>query len=409
MRKCIAYLLGSYPRWSETFLRQDLSLLQETDVPLLPLCVYPGDAPAEPDWPRVTCLSTTATVSVASAAPDSVQTPAQGHQSGARIRVLGSRLLPRRLRTPVSLWSHRRLLAALCSVACRESVGHIHAEFADLPGLLAAAASQKLGCSYSVGIHARDIYACKYSLGHLFSKALFVTACNAAAGAELLRRCPALTGRLHVVPHGILLDQWPFNDRVYCPRDPLQILFVGRFVEKKGIEHLLRALAGGETRQFALTLVGSGPGEAALRELASSLEIEASVTWAGVIPRRAVPEYLRASDCLVVPSVVAADGDRDGIPNVAVEAMAAGVPVVATTVGGIPEAISDHTGWPCRAGDPEDLRRRLSEIRQNPRLAEAKRRTARTLVESRFDARCLARRRAELLRGALGDEHAGTR
>jgi len=395
MQKRIAYLLGVYPRWSETFLRQDLGLLLESDLPLLPLCLFRGESPVEGDWPQVHCLSPGPRSQHRSRA-------AAGRQA-APAPSARSPLVPTTLRTRLSLWRHRRLLETLCRTARSEGISHIHGEFADLPGLMAAAASRRLGCTYSIGVHARDVYTCKYSLKSLFSGIRFATACNVEVRDELLVRCPSLSDRLHLIHHGVLLDQWPFIDRTYEPREPFRILFVGRFVEKKGIEYLLRAVAGTDGARMALSLVGSGPREAKLRGLAQALQIAERTTWVGVVSREEVGARLRAADCVVVPSVVSADGDRDGIPNIVLEAMATGIPVLATRAGSIPEAVSEDTGWVCQARDPEDLRRQLIAVRENPQLAEKKRRTARTLVESAFAARRLASRRAELLRETIAD------
>jgi glycosyltransferase involved in cell wall biosynthesis len=174
-------------------------------------------------------------------------------------------------------------------------------------------------------------------------------------------------------------------------------------VAKKGLPDLLRAVALGRKAGFDLTLsiVGNGPDAPALRTLCRELGIEPLVQWHGVLARRDVRTLLEASDALVAPSVVTAEGDRDGIPNVVMEAFAVGTPVVATDAGSLNEVVTDATGWVCRQGDPEHLLARLEERRRNAESARDKSRNARRLVESEYDALTLARRRAALFESVL--------
>ncbi len=383
MEQRILYLLGAYPRWSETFIRQDLSLLQELGLPVRPVALFPGDVSPAPDWPVVRCLQ--------EAAPE----PA-GHAFRAKLRTL----VPRGLATRLSLFSHRDLCRQLRVLVQREKIGHIHAEFADLPGLLAAHVSQRLGITYSVGVHARDIHLCKYDPALLFADASFITVCNAAARDELLATFPAVADRVRLIYHGLLLDQWPFRRKGQSPHSPMSLLFAGRFVEKKGLKILLRALflCREASLSVSLTLLGAGPQERELRNMIRELDLGGLVTFEGVVSRDAVRRHMEQSDCLVVPSVVDAAGDQDGIPNVVLEAMAVGTPVLGTDAGSLAEVLSDATGWPCHAGDEQDLCRKITEIVRNPQRAEEKCGNARKLIETDFDARGLARQRMALFR-----------
>ncbi len=379
----IAYLMGAYPRWSETFLRQDLALLLELGLPLLPLCLFPGDVPVQPAWPSVTCLGADARVETSPIPP-----PRSG--------LLGR--LPPKLRSRLSLLAHRRLLRRLDAVVAQENVTHVHAEFADLPALLAAHVSRRRGMTFSVGVHARDVHVCKFDPVTVFAGASFITACNRAAQRRLEALFPPAAARTHWIPHGLVLEQWTFAERRPAPTARLEALFIGRLVPKKGVDDLLRALQMARQRdaELTLTVVGTGPEQPALQALADSLGVADRVTWLGVVPRDRVPELLASADCLVVPSVVAPDGDQDGVPNVMLEAMAAGTPVVGTSVGGLGEVLTDSTGWDCRPGSPHDLLEAILLSRTDG-AAETKRRNARKVIETKFDARKLAGQRAELL------------
>ena len=302
----------------------------------------------------------------------------------------------------------------------------MHAEFADLPALLAAKAAKCLNISYSVGIHAFDIHCAKYPANLLFNSARFITACNQAAADALSTANPSLKSKIAVIHHGIDLQKWTFDDCL-PPKPICKIAFVGRLVPKKGLDILIRALSYLKVSgiQFSLEVVGSGPLEDELKDLANQQQVVEFIHWHGVQPPEVVRSILRQSSCLCAPSVVAPNGDRDGIPNTVLEAMAVGLPVISTPVGGIAEALSNDKGWlidlqspiqiantsitfattPSLANDKEwndflsplQLANTLTTFASTP-FEERQRRiqNARQLIESDFDARKLAKQRANL-------------
>jgi glycosyltransferase involved in cell wall biosynthesis len=384
MAPMIVYLLGSYPVWSETFLRQDLTFLLQAGVPLRPLALFPGDVERQPGWPEVGCL--------AAAVAASGQRPA------------GLRLwLPKRLRARLSLWSHRRLRLALATRVREDEAVHIHAEFADLPALLAVAVARGAGTGYSLGLHARDVHQPRFGLPQMLRGARFVTVCNTAALAAALAACPEISDRAHLIPHGVDLRLWAFRQRAFTPHAELRLFHAGRFVEKKGIDTLLRAIAHLQHHGTAvcLSLAGGGPLEGSLRRLSHELGIEQSIAWLGVLTAEQIRLAFDLVDCLVVPSRVSRAGDRDGIPNIVLEAMAAGVPVAGTGAGSLPEILSSRTGWPFAADQAEALARVLQAMASEPQAAEERRQTARALVEQHYDASRLAARRAALFQDLL--------
>jgi len=380
----ILYLLGAYPRWSETFIRQDLVLLQQLGLPLLPAAIFAGDTERRADWPDVTILSDSELT---------VSGKGNVSNSGGHVGTRGR----------LSLFRHRQLYRRFADFACAGRVTHLHAEFADLPSVFVVSLARELGLSYSIGVHARDVQACKYNLSALLGSANFVTACNASARDAVYSCCPELVGRVRLIHHGVRLNEWQFAKRPAEHGSVLKLLFVGRFVEKKGVQFLLQAAFAARNAglNLQLTLVGGGPAEVRLRELVADLQLDAVVQWAGIIPRLAVRRAMTAADCLVVPSVVAGDGDVDGIPNVVVEAMATGLPVVATRVGGLAEVVSDDTAWVCQAASAEDITVRLNEIQRKRSEVHEKCTKARRLIEAEFDAVALARRRTALFQSCL--------
>lgn len=387
----ILYLLGRYPQWSETFIRQDLQMLMDLGVPLLPVTLFPGNVDRRPEWPRVTCLSP----------PERV--PHRGQKHRKSMSFFG-RLQPRSLRTALSLFHHRQLQAMLRELVKEHGICHVHAEFADLPAVLASSLSHTCQIGYSVGVHARDVNVPKYDPHHLYTDALFITVCNEFARQALLQLCPEAAPRIHLIHHGLDPRGWPFRRETLEFARPLQLLFAGRFVPKKGIETLFQAMArmNGVGTPAALRLLGNGPSENSLRQLARDLDIEEQLTWSGVVSRAEVRTALTHCDALVVPSLEDDQGDQDGIPNVLVEAMAVGTPVVGTTAGSLPEVLNEQTGWVFPPGEDDMLAETLCRLQLMAPAANERRETARRLVEERFDVQTLARQRANLLCEAAG-------
>lgn len=206
-------------------------------------------------------------------------------------------------------------------------------------------------------------------------------------------------------------------------RDPtsLRVIMIGRFVEKKGfvygIEAFARALRNVST-PMRLTIVGSGDGEAALRALVSRLNIDAHVTFAGVLKKAEVARELSRSDVLLAPSVVDANGDRESGLIVVKEASASHVVPIGTRHGGIPEIIDDgETGYLVPERDVEAMAARLvtvsNDVALRARLGAAARRKMEQqydiaaqvrLLESHYDA---ARARFSAARGHVADATMG--
>jgi colanic acid/amylovoran biosynthesis glycosyltransferase len=222
--------------------------------------------------------------------------------------------------------------------------------------------------------------------------ALFVCVSEFVREALLARGFPA--EKLEVIHQGVESDAGPMPSVV--EGEPY-ILFVGRFVEKKGATHLVAAmrLLAGRGRGIRLVLVGDGPLAESLRAQASGLD---RVAFAGWLPNAEVRRLMRGATAVCVPSVTARDGDSEGLPTVIFEAMAEGVPVVATRHAGIPEAVEHgHTGLLVSPGDAAALADALERLWANPELQAEFGAAARRVALERFSAVGQSRR----LEGAL--------
>ena len=284
-----------------------------------------------------------------------------------------------------------------------DPIGRIHAHFAHDPALVALLVHRLTGVPFSLTAHARDLYGipARTLAARTDAAAAVVTCCR--ANAEYLRDTVAASPVL--VHHGVDLDRYRPAANGRGGGMPT-ILSVGRLVEKKGFADLLAALAlvRDEGEPFRCTIYGDGPLRDELEARRDELGLDGVVTFAGACaPDDLIPAF-RGADVFVLTPVLGADGDRDGVPNVLVEAMACGVPVVSTTVGGIPELVTHgEDGLLAPAHDPATVARHLETLLRDPSCRATLGARGRSTVEAQFDARVAASRLASLF-GAVGRE-----
>jgi len=399
MRK-IAYVIGTYPSLTKTFIDREVLEARRLGLPLELIAIR---RPATDEFsPEVRALI--AETRYLLPAPLGALCRAHARFALRRprayfgtLRYLLTRRHPTlRARAKTVLHFGKGVLAA----AWRDEAGiaHVHAHFADRAAVVAIVVSELLGKPYIVTAHAADIYRSPVFLRDKLARATFATTCTAFNKSHLERS----TGRpVELVYHGLdfaSLDA-PHERSASRERPPL-LLAVGQLRAKKGFSYLLRACARLREQgvAFRCEIVGDGPERERLAELVAQLEIEDCVTLAGALPNARVLERYPDATLFVLPSVVAPDGDRDGIPNVILEAMAFGVPVVATDVSGIPEAVRDgETGRLVRSASAEALAEAIGGLLADPAEAARLGRNAADVVRREFDIRRNVGRLIELL------------
>jgi colanic acid/amylovoran biosynthesis glycosyltransferase len=214
--------------------------------------------------------------------------------------------------------------------------------------------------------------------------ALFLAVSDALRQQAIARGYPEARTITHY--NGVDLDR--FHPDV-TPREPGLVLHVGRLVEKKGTKVLIEALA--KVADAKLIVIGDGPLRTALERQAR--ELGARVRFLGELPSDEVAQRMRRASVLAAPSLTAADGDAEGLPNVVVEAAASGLPVVGTRHSGIPEAIDDGaTGSLVPEGDADALAARLAELLGSESLRREMGVAARRLAERKFNRQMLTAR-----------------
>jgi glycosyltransferase involved in cell wall biosynthesis len=291
----------------------------------------------------------------------------------------------------------------------------LHAHWVIPQGLIAALIGTMLGVPVIVSLHGADAFAL-----HRGPLSFLKRLC--------LRRCAAWTANTHatadaviqghampppcIIPMGVDTDRFGSGcrDRLRTGLGPseLIILYVGRLVEKKGIDDLIQAFAclAGDLREKAhLWIVGRGELENPLTKLSVDLGVGDRVKFWGEIPNNLLPDYYAAADLFVGPSVEAAFGDTEGQGVVFIEAFAAGVCVVATSVGGIPDVVNDgHSGVLVPPRNPAALAAAMQRLLIDSGLRQSLARNARAKVRQSYDWSKVADQFAGLYRDILEND-----
>lgn len=239
----------------------------------------------------------------------------------------------------------------------------------------------RFGVPYAVVLHGADVpdsqkrrFGAVYPLikplvRRVWRQAARVIAVSDTLQALALRTWPE--GRIDVVPNGVDVDRFqPLCRDETAPKEgKIALLVVARLIEIKGIQHLLTALSllpEEMRRKIHLRLCGTGPYEAELRRQAEQVGMTAQVEFSGLVSYEEIPARLHEADLFVLPSL------QEGLPLSLLEAMASGLPVVATTVGGIPGVVKDgENGLLVPAADPTALRDALVRLLTNPALRQS--------------------------------------
>jgi glycosyltransferase involved in cell wall biosynthesis len=264
----------------------------------------------------------------------------------------------------------------------------VHGAWAGAPATAGWVLWRMYGWRYSCGAHAYDLYehGGDWWLLEKLQHARFIHTSTDMGRRELIGRgLPA--GKVVCIRRG--LDAFPAFKPLRTPRPSLRLLCIARLVPKKGLDYQLRIYAAlqGAGLAFEARIVGDGPLRGLLGDGVAQLGLGGAVKFLGALPPAQVWEQLAWADVLLHTGVVAASGDRDGLPNVIPEAMAAGVLVVTSPVSATTEAISQaRTGLVADVDLPLAWVVALRQLAGDDRLAETLRTAARQWVEENYDA-----------------------
>lgn len=371
----LAVIVKGWPRLSETFIAQELVALEESgqkfDIWSLR---FPTDKKRHPLHDRLSA--------------NIRYLPEYLHQEP--MRVLRAWWKVRKLagfKQARALWrldyardktrNRIRRFGQACVLAAEmpaETLG-LYAHFMHTPSSVARYAAAMCGLPWAFSAHAKDIWTSpdwekREKLSADTYGATFGATCT-AFGAEHLRELADTPDRMHLIYHGLDLSRFPAPPkREPTPVGSIRLLSVGRLVEKKGFDNLIDALALlPETLDWHWIHIGGGELKTVMQERAERAGISARIDWLGALNQPEVIEQMRSADIFVLPSRIAKDGDRDGLPNVLMEAASQLLPIISTPVSAIPEFID--TGVHGILSD--DAPKPLAEAIHNLALDPAKR------------------------------------
>ncbi len=378
----VAVVLKGYPRLSETFIAQELLALERAGLRLqLWSLRHPTDTATHPVHREI-------------AAPVAYL-PEYLHQAPGRVlrawlRVRGRRGLRAAWRAfwrdlprdPTRNRLRRFGQALVLAAELPAEVDRLYAHFLHTPASVARYAALIRGLPWSVSAHARDIWTSPaWDKREKLAEAEWAVTCT-RIGAEHLAALAPAPGRVELLYHGLDFTRFPDPPARRDASDgtgandgtdigaPVRLLSVGRAVEKKGYHDLLAALAQLPTGlAWHLTHIGGGAQAQALKARAAVLGLEERIDWLGAQPQERVLAAYRDADLFVLASRIAGDGDRDGLPNVLMEAQSQALCCLSTRVSAIPELILDgETGLLVPPGDPAALAAALARLIRDPAL-----------------------------------------
>ncbi len=404
MPTSIAIILKGYPRLSETFIAQEIHSLEQAGVAVTLFSLrHPTDPATHPVHRAIRARV--------------VYLPEYLHRQPLRVlRAWGEvrRRRRRHYRQARRTWWRdlkreplqnrrnriRRFGQALTlATELPEGIDLLYAHFLHTPASVARYAGMLRQIPWSCSAHAKDIWTLPdWEITEKLDHCRWLTTCTRANYAHLRALATDLS-KVALNYHGLDLSRFPAaapgpGPSASChrrdgsdPARPVRILSVGRVVAKKGYRGLLEALAAlPPTVHWEMTHIGGGPLRAACERQAQALGIAGRIKWMGPQPQEAVIARYRASDLFALNCRIAADGDRDGLPNVLVEAQSQGLAVVSTTLSGVPELIEHGVnGLLVEPDNPPALGNALRTLITNPALREQLGTAGRAIVFSRFD------------------------
>jgi colanic acid/amylovoran biosynthesis glycosyltransferase len=360
----LAYLVNTYPRASHSFIRREIQALERLGWEVhrfamrsaAPELVDPADIAED-----------TRTEHILKAGAWGVAKVAFGWMIRRPARSLGALRLAWRCGARANdRLRHLIYLAEGAVIAQRcysLRIPHLHAHFGTNSTTVAMLAQALGGPSFSFTTHGPEEFDAPQSLSlpEKLNRAAFAIAIS-SYGRSQLCRWAALPDwpRIHVVHCGI--EPWRFPDPAPLPTGGPHLVAIGRLAEQKGFPLLIEAIAiaAQTTPKLHLTLVGDGPLRATLEAQATALNLTKHITFAGWQDEAGVRTALAASTALILPSFA------EGLPVVVMEAMAAGRPIIATSIAGVPELVTPDTGWLVPAGDATALATAIQTLAQTP-------------------------------------------
>ena len=392
MAGAVAFILKGYPRLSETFIAEEIRGLERAglDIRLVSLR-HPTDKTTHPVHREIEAP-------VCYLPEYLYQEPLRvwrGLRRAARLTGWREalRIWRRDLRRDPTPNRFRRFgQAAVLAAELPDEVDRLHAHFIHTPASVTRYAAIMRGIGWSVSAHAKDIWTSPdWELTEKLADCRWAVTCSKSAYDYLSARA-GKSDDLALVYHGLDLTRFTEAAVTRASRDgsqsddPVRLLTIGRAVEKKGHDVLIAALAAlPKELSWRWVHIGGGALVTQLKQQADAAEISNRIDWLGSQPQEKVLDHYRSSDLFVLANRIAGDGDRDGLPNVLLEAQSQGLACVASEISGVPELIEEGiNGRLVPADDPDILARILNELIIDPQKRHLLGAAGRQTVAARF-------------------------
>ena len=391
----VAYLFERFPSFGQTFCYREVAELERQGMKVHVFSIRRPVNEPEQDWDRQIV--------------ERVQYLPEEKALVAEVdAALRKKAVSHEVRETVQQWGRQsdflRLYQAIY-IGMRlqeDGLRHLHAHFAGMAARTAYRINQFFGIPYSFTAHANDIFAPRdfvVSLPKLIDSAAAIVTVSDYAAGDLKARFPASAAKVHRVYNGVDFSR-------FHPPDPGSgtpaIVSIGRLIEKKGFADLISACAllTSRRRAFICEIVGEGPLEEILRAQIASADVEGCVRLVGPQTQTQIALRLAHATIFVLPCTRDTDGGMDNLPTVIMEAMAAGLPVISTPLGGIPEMVEhDVTGEMVPERDPAAVCGAIERLISDPQRARRLGDKGRQIAREKFSIETSARALMELFQG----------
>lgn len=385
----LGYLLGTFPKLSESFIEREIVALRRAGRAPLLFALERGDLAVAREEARAIAAEVRYVPAVLSAR---VLVAKMRYSLTRPIRTLSASLgyivggLADLDHFPGELLRSARAFA-LARALERAGIEHLHVHFGSFPASCAWIACRLTGIPYSLSVHAWDIYAQGVHLRAKLADARRVVFCHRAALDFARQRYPEVSAdHFELIHHGVDPGRFVVPERDGSP--PLRVLAVGRLEVKKGFTRLVEAaeILARRGIDFQMDIIGAGPLAEVLARMIDQPGVRDRVRLLGRQPREKVIAAMARADVLAMPCLIARTGDRDGIPNVVLEAMASGLPIAGSEHAGLAEALAHEVhGLLSPMDDPAALAESLERFAREEGLAARLGAAGRRRVEQMFN------------------------
>ncbi len=372
----LAIVLKGYPRLSETFVAQEIRALELCGFEL---CIISLRHPYDPDTHPIHAEIKAPVYYLPEYVHDDIPRVLRACLSvcwKAGFWSALATLLRDFSRDPTRNRLRRFAQALVVAHETPDSVVHYYTHFMHTPASVSYYASKISRRSWSVSAHAKDIWTIpRWELGEKLASTDWVVTCT-AANQEYLSGFAVHGERVTLLYHGLDFARFNYKQQTVSMHDgsdlvnEVRLISVGRAVDKKGYDFLLAALAMlPATLHWRFVHIGGGELLEQLQRQAQELGIDERIEWMGALPQTEVLAQYRAADLFVLPSKISEDGDRDGLPNVLMEAQSQKLACLSTNISGIPELIIHaETGWLVEQKNSAQLEQALEKLIRDPEL-----------------------------------------